>query len=209
MTTVYDGNPVVNPVHAQLGEGMRDLYDWLRIRTRPGRTRRMEELSPPGVPRYEQLADRLRRRIFDGSWPADASGPLFGTQYGVSQTGVQKAFEILEREGLVIMESGRRTSLSERLWWQVEASAQGDAEAGETANAVIRASAAEFPAVREARAAAIGSQVIVVVIVESAHVGGAVAGALPLAERALGGASVGHLAAFEVAEGTSVAARPA
>lgn len=209
MTTVYDAAPVVNPVHGQLGDGMAGLYDWLRFRTRPGRTRRVDELSPPGTPRYEQLADRLRRRIFDGSWPGDASGPLFGAQYGVSQTAVQKAFEILEREGLVLMESGRRTSVRDRLWWQVEASAHVGPETAEAAGAVIAEAKAAFPAVHEARAAAAGSQVIVLMIIESAHIGGAIAAALPLAERAMGGAPVGHLAAFEVAEGASVAARPA
>jgi DNA-binding transcriptional regulator YhcF (GntR family) len=209
MTTVYDAGPVVNPVHGQLGDGMAGLYDWLRIRTRPGRTRRVDELSPPGTPRYEQLADRLRRRIFDGSWPDGASGPLLGAQYGVSQTAVQKAFEILEREGLVLMESGRRTSLSGRRWWQVEASAHAEPGVAEAAGMAVEAAMASFPAVREARAAAAGSQVMVLMIIESAHIGGAIAAALPLAELAMGGVPVGHLAAFEVAEGASVAARPA
>jgi hypothetical protein len=122
MTTVYDGAAVVNPVHAELGHGIAGLYDWRRLWPRPGRTRRVDELSPPGQPRYEQLADRLRRRIIGGDWPDIASGPYFADLYSVSQTAVQKAFEILEREGMVRMEFGRRTTALPLKRWLVEVS---------------------------------------------------------------------------------------
>jgi hypothetical protein len=80
----------------------------------------VDELSPPGQPRYEQLADRFRRRVFGGDWPGLASGPYFADQYRVSQTAVQKAFEILEREGLLRMEFGKRTTVPDLLRWLVE-----------------------------------------------------------------------------------------
>lgn len=192
MTTVYDATPVVNPVHGQLGDGMRDLYDWLRLRTRQGRTRRVEELTPPGIPRYEQLADRLRRRIFDGSWPGDASGPVFGSQYGVSQTAVQKAFEILEREGLVLMEHGRRTTVLPRRPWRVEFEIvlppdgpERETATREAADALARTVAGQ-PAVSGAEAAGSKAGLFLRMTVESADLGGAVTAALAVARLALG-----------------------
>lgn len=147
MPTVYDGSAVVNPVHAQLGHGKPALYDWRRLWPRPGRTRRVDELSPPGQPRYEQLADLLRRSILDGDWPDEASGPWLSRRYGVSQTAVQKALRILEGEGLVTMESGRRTTVAELRSWLFEIALPE----GDDGTAVARA-AARHAAVRRAGA---------------------------------------------------------
>jgi DNA-binding transcriptional regulator YhcF (GntR family) len=191
MTTLYAASPVVNPVHAQLGAAKLDLYDWLRLRTRPGRTRRVEELAPPGTPRYEQLAERLRTRIFDGTWPDDASGPTFGAAYGVSPPVVQRAFEILEREGLLRLESGKRTSVVGRRRWRLEVEAPlpgsfGPAEAeAEAARVKAAVDGAGHAAISGASALWIGARLVVVVTVESAHLPGAVTAGLPVVRRAL------------------------
>jgi DNA-binding transcriptional regulator YhcF (GntR family) len=191
MTTVYDEPGVVNPVPAQLGTGVLDLYDWLRLRHRPGRMRRVGELTPPGAPRYEQLAERLRRRIFDGTWPDEASGPFFGREYNVSQPVVQRAFEALEREGLVRTESGRRTAVVPRSRWRVDAGALLPAGAtrelalAEAARVDAAIRAAGQPAFSGASAQRVGSRVLVIVTVESADLPGAVAAALPAIRQAL------------------------
>lgn len=190
MTTVYDGTAVVNPEPRYLGTGVLDLYDWLRLRSRPGRTRRVEELTPPGAPRYEQLADRLRKRIFGGTWPDDASGPTLGTAYGVSQPVVQRAFEALEREGLVLLESGRRTSVLPRSRWRItieaplpDGAADPAAILGQVTEALGRAGQ---PAIGDIAADLQGLVLRIGMTVESADLPGAVAAALPVARLALG-----------------------
>lgn len=157
----------------------------------------MEELAPPGAPRYEQLADRLRKRIFEGGWPADdASGPFFGREYGVSQPVVQRAFEALEREGLVRTESGRRTTVLPRQRWHVsfESRLPLVEETREAALArvrpALREAAREQPAVsgEEAQRSALG--LVLTMTVESAELGGAVTAALTVAKQALGSLSI-------------------
>jgi DNA-binding transcriptional regulator YhcF (GntR family) len=193
MTTVYDGTGVVNPVPAQLGTGVLDLYDWLRLRHRPGRMRRVGELTPPGAPRYEQLTERLRKRIFDGTWPEGrASGPFFGEAYGVSQPIVQRAFEALEREGLVHMESGRRTTLPSRKQWLVTFEARLPLDDAARASALsrvreaLRAVVGEQPAVSGEDVQPSATGLALAIIVESASPRGAVTAAYPVAEQALG-----------------------
>jgi hypothetical protein len=203
MATVYDGDAVVNPVHADLGHGVRDLYDWLRSRSRPGRTRRVEQLTPPGAPRYEQLADKLRKRIFDDDWPEDASGPYFGDRYGVSQPVVQRAFESLEREGLLRMESGKRTMPVPRSPWRIEFGARLPAEDTdefeENIGIALRVTVHDQPAVDDATAERVGDGIRLRMKVESASLAGAVTAALPVAARALGSLPIAGMSA-EVAE---------
>lgn len=199
MTTVYDGSAVVNPEPRHLGAGVLDLYDWLRLRSRPGRTRRVDELAPPGAPRYEQLADRLRKRIFDGTWPGDeASGPSFGREYGVSQPVVQRAFEALEREGLVRMESGRRTTVLPRKRWLVSFEARlplddaaRDAALSQVRDA-LRAVATEQPAVSGEDVQRSATGLALAMTVESASPRGAVTAAFPVAEQALGALPIAY-----------------
>lgn len=188
MTTVYDGTAVVNPEPRHLGTGVPGLYDWLRLRSRPGRNRRVDELAPPGAPRYEQLADRLRKRIFDGTWPDDASGPSFGREYNVSQPVVQRAFEALEREGLVRLESGRRTSVLPRARWRItiEAPVPDRADPAAFLGQVTEALGRQ-PAIGDIAAGLHGQELRIGMTVESADLPGAVAAALPAARQALGG----------------------
>jgi len=192
MTTVYDGGAVVNPVHGQLGAGKLDLYDWLRLRGRMGRTRCVEELTPPGAPRYEQLTEKLRKRIFTGDWPDKASGPFFAKDYGVSQPIVQRAFEALEREGLVQLESGRRTTVLPRQRWLISFEGRlplddkvRDATVARVRDA-LRSATGEQPAISEATAERSAIGVVISMIVEAAEIEGAQTAAFPIARRALG-----------------------
>lgn len=189
-TTVAEGASFVNPVSAYLGTGSCDLYDWRKIVPRLGRIRRHMDLSPP-VSRYEQVAARLRERIMSGEFPAGSRLPS-GAQkdeYPVSQPVVQRAFEVLEREGLVRMEPGRGTTVLSRDLWRIEFGAgpleNAEAEAARVATALSNAAAAQ-PAMTSARAEALGDGVRVIVTVEAAELGGAVTAALPVVRAALG-----------------------
>jgi DNA-binding FadR family transcriptional regulator len=143
----------------------------------------VEELTPP-VPRYEQLAGILRRAIFDGGFPGDASGPVLARHYGVSQPVVQRAFEALEGEGLLRMEPGRRTSVLARERWRIEFGARpGPDSAVRTAEA---AAAVSQPAVSDLEATAAGDGLRVRMTVESASLPGAVTAALAVARQLLG-----------------------
>lgn len=148
----------------------------------------MDELTPP-VARYEQLADILRRRIFDDAWPEDASGPSLAKDYGVSQPVVQRAFETLAREGLLRMGTGRRTTVLPRSSWRVEFGARlpigsGDQVPGVVA-AALAAMARDQPAVRDAEAERVGDGIRVRMTIESAELDGAMIAALPIAKQAL------------------------
>lgn len=126
-STVPDGVPFVNLLPGPLGRPGPDLYDWREIVvTRLGRIRRRMELTPP-VARYEQVARQLRKRIFDGEFPPGTplpSGPELSREHGVSQHAAQRALEQLEAEGLVRMESGRRTMVMPRFRYRAEAAVQ-------------------------------------------------------------------------------------
>jgi GntR family transcriptional regulator len=189
-STVTDAGSVVNPVRAHLGDSMRGLYDWLRSRTAaPGRTRYVE-VTPP-VARYEQVARQLRERIFSGEFPERStlpSGPGLADRLGVSQPVVQRAFEVLAREGLVRMESGRGTTVLERQRWLVEFGAQLPvAHADETASLVVSALAGvSRDAASGATAQRSGDGVRLRMTVESADLGGAVIAALRVARSVLG-----------------------
>lgn len=213
MTTVYDGTGVVNPDRSHLGENVCTLYDWLRSAGRKGRMRHLNDLTPRGLPRYEQIAGLLRRRIFDGDWPERASSPSLAVEYGVSQTAVQKAFKILEREGLLNMESGRRTTLAKRSRWLVvveahlPAGSEDDlAAAAERVFRAFTAAAGEQPAVTASSAERAGGDVYLQMTVESASLSGAVTAALSVAQQGLGPLP---MAVYRLLVGASVTARPA
>jgi DNA-binding transcriptional MocR family regulator len=143
----------------------------------------VQELTPP-VPRYEQLAGILRRAIFDGDFPENASGPVLARHYGVSPPVVQRAFEALEGEGLLRMEPGRRTSVPPRERWRIEFGAPpGPGGAGPAAQA---AAAVSQPAVSGLEATAAGDGLRVRMTVESADLPGAVTAALAVARQVLG-----------------------
>ncbi len=158
------------------------------------------ELTPP-VSRYEQLADILRQRIFGGTFPEDASGPSLGREYGVSQPVVQRAFEVLDREGLVRLESGRRTAELPRKRWLVEFGARLPAERPDDVTRRVAAALSEAasaqPALSNASAERAGDGVRLAMTVESENLGGAVTAALPVARQALGALPIAAMSAAE------------
>lgn len=62
------------------------------------------------VPVYVQLADILREKIRDGTYPSKRAIPSIRTlqqTYGVADGTIQKALKILKDEGLVHTVTGR------------------------------------------------------------------------------------------------------
>jgi GntR family transcriptional regulator len=205
MASTFASAPgVVNPEPSLLGHTVRDLYDWLVIGSRKGRIRRVE-LTPP-VSLYEQVAQQLRERIFSGEFPAGSKLPS-GAQkdaYPVSQPVVQRAFEVLEREGLVKMTSGSGTEVLPRRRFRVVIGARlpwDDKIRGKALAAVKRAltAAASHPAVSDAIAERGPSGLSVSLMVESADIAGAVTVALAVAEQALEGIPATAISAAEEA----------
>lgn len=187
-STVPDEQAVVNLVRPNLGHGARDLYDWLKTMGRMGGKRRVE-LTPP-VSRYEQVAGQLRHRIFSGEFPSGSrlpSGAREG-EYPVSQPVVQRAFEVLAREGLVRMEPGRGTIVLERQWFRVEVIIEpAPGEAFRTARSECEKAMAAHPAVAEGTLH-LGdpSGLAMVMVVEAAELAGAATVALGIAKQAAG-----------------------
>lgn len=65
--------------------------------------------------KYEQVADDLRRSIFNGTYTRELpSQPELGRRYGLSQTSVKRAFDILVSEGLITVERGRQARVITR-----------------------------------------------------------------------------------------------
>lgn len=200
MTTVTHARAVVKPEHSNTVAGMLDLYDWLRFRTLRERIRRVEELQPP-VSKYEQLADALRRRIFDGDFPQPASGPTIAKRYKVSPPVAQRAFELLAREGLLRMETGKRTSVAERQPWTVSFDVRLplDEKARGAALTQTRERLAELrqPAITEAEAQRGSYGITLMMTVESASLPGAVTAALTVARQLLGPLPIAVMSAGE------------
>ena len=72
----------------------------------------MEELDRPDVPRYRQLADLLRRRIDDGTYPPRGRIPSEVTlvqQTGWARDTVRKATQLLIKEGRLYIVRGLGT----------------------------------------------------------------------------------------------------
>lgn len=205
-STVPDGVSFVNPLPGSLGRPGPDLYDWREIVvTRLGRIRRRMDLTPP-VARYEQVARQLRKRIFDGEFPPGSplpSGPELGRQHGVSQHASQRALEQLEAEGLVRMESGRRTMVMPRFRYRTETAVRW------TAPGAVPARAAKAALARYADPAVSGTEarvradmtpplLIAVMTVEAADPAQAVARCWAAVRQALGTAEGWDLAAASV-----------
>lgn len=165
---------------------MRGLYDWLRSKTpAPERTRHVE-LTPP-VARYEQVARQLRERIIGGEFPEEStlpSGPDLADQLGVSQPVVQRAFEVLGRDGLVRMVPGRGTTVVRRQRWRVEIELSGDA--GIEGLGVLRARADAHAAVSGFSGAEDRNSIRLRMTVEASDAGYAGTVAAGLAREALG-----------------------
>ena len=68
-------------------------------------------------PLYAQLADELRRRIQDGTYPPRTAVPSISrlaAEFGLSDPTVKKAITALKREGLLTGTPGRGTFVAER-----------------------------------------------------------------------------------------------
>lgn len=69
------------------------------------------------TPVYIQLADILRRRIEDGTYPPDRALPSIRTlqqTHGIADGTIQKALTILKAEGLVRAVRGRGVYVTSR-----------------------------------------------------------------------------------------------
>lgn len=142
------------------------------------------QLTPP-VARYEQLAQQLRKAIFqdefeDGHLP---SGPKLAAQAGVSQPVVQRAFEVLAREGLIAVTSGSGTTVRQRRRWRIEfTSVQREAE-----SAADQVRALAHPGISDVGAVTSGGTTVLAMTVETADIGGALEIARRIAREAGGG----------------------
>lgn len=68
-------------------------------------------------PLRDQLADLIRSKITDGTWPPRTAIPSITTlasDYGVAVITVQKAIAILKDEGLLFGVPGKGTFVTER-----------------------------------------------------------------------------------------------
>lgn len=68
-------------------------------------------------PLRDQLADLIRGKIIDGTWPTRTAIPSITTlasDYGVAVITVQKAIAILKDEGLLFGVPGKGTFVAER-----------------------------------------------------------------------------------------------
>lgn len=66
---------------------------------------------------YRQLAAILRARITDGTYPPGRAIPSIQqliSEYGLSPKTIQRAFEVLEEEGLIRRIPGRGTFVTEQ-----------------------------------------------------------------------------------------------
>ena len=70
-----------------------------------------------GVPVYRQLADMLRSRITSGEIPPRHPLPSARTlsqEYGLAMGTVNKAFDVLRNEGLIVAVPGRGMYVKDR-----------------------------------------------------------------------------------------------
>lgn len=69
------------------------------------------------TPKYQQLSQMLRRQVKTGRLKPGDRLPSFAEmrdQYGVSQTTIERVFNSLEQDGLIIREHGRGTFVAEK-----------------------------------------------------------------------------------------------
>jgi DNA-binding LacI/PurR family transcriptional regulator len=73
-------------------------------------------LTQSKIPKYLQLAEQLRAQIASGELTPEARLPTVAqiqAQLGVSQSTVDKAYALLEQEGLIVREQGRGTFVAQ------------------------------------------------------------------------------------------------
>lgn len=159
-------------------------------------------LLPP-LPRYEQVAAQLRDQVLDGTWPEGTvipSGPELAKQAGVSQNLVQKAFDLLAREGLLTPVQGARTTVPPRKTWHVTFTARVTADAQPKAREEIEArlaGARPQPAITATETTTSDGAARLVATVESATPDGAIAAAAPIAAHAFSDLPVTSITAAE------------
>jgi DNA-binding transcriptional regulator YhcF (GntR family) len=156
------------------------------------------DVSRPG---YRQVAAGLRDDILSGRLTGTLRPQAtLAAKHGVSVAIINAAVAELAREGLVNLEHGKPTTVASRRRWRVNAQAEADPStaAEELAKADARLEAAQHPAASAPGVTRNGAVLILSVLVESAHVDGALVVALAIAHRAFGALPV-----------ISVTARPA
>lgn len=73
--------------------------------------------------KYEEIADIIRTRISDCTYPVDSKLPTqsdLAKEFGVSRMTVKKAIEMLTIEGLVISKQGNGTKVLNSSFWDKE-----------------------------------------------------------------------------------------
>ncbi|MBO9535246.1 GntR family transcriptional regulator [Herbaspirillum sp.] len=91
-----------------------------------------EAIAHSPVPLYVQVKDRLRERIFDGTYAAHAQLPPeseLGAVFGVSRITVRQALSDLQREGAIFKIPGKGTFVAKKKAAQELTRLEGFAEA--------------------------------------------------------------------------------
>lgn len=73
--------------------------------------------------KYEEIADIIRTRISDGTYPVDSKLPTqsdLAEEFKVSRMTIKKAIEMLTIEGLVISKQGNGTKVLNSSFWDKE-----------------------------------------------------------------------------------------
>ncbi|WP_344294146.1 winged helix-turn-helix domain-containing protein [Streptomyces synnematoformans] len=71
----------------------------------------------PGIPRWRQVAEVLRARIADGTYPPGSRVPsvvALTEEFGVAQATAQKALRSLREDGLTFTEPGIGSTVARR-----------------------------------------------------------------------------------------------
>ena len=70
--------------------------------------------------KYEEIADIIRTRISDGTYPVDSKLPTqsdLAEEFKVSRMTIKKAIEMLTIEGLVLSKQGNGTKVLNSSFW--------------------------------------------------------------------------------------------
>ena len=73
--------------------------------------------------KYEEIANIIRERIADGTYPVDSMLPTqseLTKEFGVSRMTIKKAVEILTIEGLIFSKQGNGTKVLNSSFWDKE-----------------------------------------------------------------------------------------
>lgn len=71
----------------------------------------------PGVPRWRQVAEVIRARIADGTYPPGSRVPSvvqLSEEFGIAQATAQKVLRALRAEGLTFTEPGIGSTVARR-----------------------------------------------------------------------------------------------